>query len=86
MEGLRDLCIELAMTEVWKFYPWIFGARVLKPLQAVARPKNFERRMPFSESLATVDIAEMPFWVKFYWNLKLDEICHFRYPQRCIIL
>ena len=86
MEGLRDLCIELAMTEVWKFYPLIFGARVLKPLQAVARPRSFELRMPFPESLATVDIAEMPFRMNFYSNLELDEICQFRYPQRCIIL
>ena len=85
MEGLRDLCIELAMTEVWKFYPLMFGARVLKPLQTVAWPKNFELRMPFPESFATVDVAEMPFRVKFYSNLELDEMCQFRYPQRCII-
>ena len=86
MEGLRDLCIELAMTEVWKFHPLIFGARVLKPLQAVAQPENFELRIPFPESFATVDIAEMPFLVKCYSNLELDEMCQFRYPQRCIIV
>ena len=86
MKGLRDLCIELAMTEVWKFYPLVFGARVLKPLQAVARLKDFELRMPFPESFATVDRAEMPFRVNFYSNLELDEMCQFRYPQRCIIL
>ena len=86
MEGLRDLLVELAMTEVWKFYALMFGARVLKPLQAVARPKDFELRTPFPESFSAVDIAEMPFRVKFYSNLELDEMCQFRYPQRCIIL
>ena len=86
MQGLRDLFIELAMTEVWKFYPFIFRARVLKPLQAVSRPKDFELRAPFPECFSAVDIAEMPFRVKCYSNLELDEMCQFRYPQRCIIL
>ena len=86
MEGLRDLCVELAMTRVWKFQQFMFGAKILDPLKVVTRPKDFELRVPFLESFATADLDGIPFQVRFYSNLELDEMCQFRYPQRCIYL
>lgn len=84
MEGLRDLCVELAMTRVWKFQPFTFGVKILEPLKVVTRPDYFELRVPFLESFATADLDGMPFQVRFYSNLELDGMCQFRYPQRCI--
>ena len=72
------------MTRVWKIQPFVFGAKVVEPLKAVTRPKNVELRVPFLECFATADLAGMPFQVRFYSNLEMDEMSQVRYPQRCI--
>lgn len=72
------------MTRVWKFEPFTFGTKILEPLKVVTRPTDFELRVPYLESFATADLDAMPFQVRFYSNLELDEICQLRYPQRCI--